>query len=212
MSHSYKAILFDFDGVIADTMSANLAAWQQAFAKYGVVVEPHDYYELEGSGPEQVARVLCRKFKLDESLAPEIAKAKDSLMTKGHTLSVYPEVPTMLQTLKERGITCALVTGASRRRIEHTLPAELAAYFSVITTSDDVQRTKPDPEPYVMTAKKLGYSSAECAVVENAPLGIASARGGGFHCFAVTTTLPESYLSQASEIFPNHAALRERLI
>lgn len=212
MKQKFKAVLFDFDGVIADTMQQNYAAWQAAFRTHYVELAPEDYFPLEGSGPRQIARVLCNKLGLDETLSTNIAEAKDSLMAKTPVLKVYPEIPNLLKQLVLNGIRCALVTGAARRRIEMTLPGGLAHYFTVITTSDDVQNTKPDPEPYLVTANKLKLSPKECIVVENAPLGIASAKAGGFHCIAIKTTLSDAHLAEASEILPNHKALSQHLL
>lgn len=212
MNQPFQAVLFDFDGVIADTMPQNYVAWRAAFRAHGVELLARDYYPLEGSGPGEVARILCRKLGLAESVAPFIAAVKDSMLVKTANLKVYPEIGALLSRLTQSGITCALVTGAGRRRIEATLPPELAYHFKVITTSDDVQKTKPNPEPYLVTARKLALCPSDCVVVENAPLGIASALAGGFYCLAIATTLPVAQLKQASEVLPDHVALVERLV
>lgn len=212
MNLKFRAVLFDFDGVIANTMPVNFAAWQKTFETQGVSIDRQNYYLLEGKGPRQIALELCRKNGIDPVRASGIAKLKDSLIPRANSLAVYPEIPVLLQKLNERGVLCALVTGASRHRIESTLPSNIAAHFLGITTSDDVRNTKPDPEPYLTSAAKLGLKSDECIVIENAPLGIASAKAGGFYCIAIATTLAASHLEGASEILQNHSALQTRLL
>ena len=92
-----------------------------------------------------------------------------------------------------------MVTGTSRRNIEHHFGAWLQN-FDAIVTADDVKRTKPDPEPYLQALAKLGLDAAACVVVENAPLGVRSAKAAGLRVIAVTSTNPAELLKEADVI------------
>jgi beta-phosphoglucomutase-like phosphatase (HAD superfamily) len=81
-----------------------------------------------------------------------------------------------------------------------------------VITSDDVVETKPSPEPYLTAARLLGVNPAQSFVVENAPLGIQSAKAGGFYCVAMQTTLPATDLITADLVVKNHTELIRKLL
>jgi beta-phosphoglucomutase len=206
-----SAILFDFDGVIADTPRRNALAWQKAFALVGVSISQLDYFRMEGQGPDSISRNFCEKHGLDFSHASDLVHQKEQMMKDFGPISIYPEVLPLLAQLESMGIARALVTGASRARIQTSLPPQMAKLFNVVITSDDVVETKPSPEPYLSAARMLGADPTRSYVVENAPLGIQSAKAGGFYCFALETTLPASELAGADLIVKDHAEFLAKL-
>lgn len=125
---------------------------------------------------------------------------------------LYPEIPGLLEGLRHRGVASALVTGASRERIEHSLPALVRDHMQTIVTSSEVTHTKPHPEPYLTALAALAADPGTAVVVENAPLGIASAQAAGLRCVAVTTTLPASELAGAKPVFRDHRELSDWLL
>lgn len=208
---NYNAVMFDYDGVTADSPSLNYAAWAHAFAAYGVKIGRTEYFSMEGHGPLKIAENLCYTHRLDIGLAAGLRQAKEEHMRTLGEPAIYPEIPGLLSALQGSGVTMALVTGASRARIDSTLPSTLRSHYEVIITSDDVKHTKPHPEPYLKAALIMGVRPAEALVVENAPLGVASALAGGFHCAAILTTLSRSMLKGAQPILADHGELREWL-
>jgi beta-phosphoglucomutase len=82
----------------------------------------------------------------------------------------------------------------------------------VVVTGNDVAHGKPDPEPYRLALNKLEITPGDAVVIENAPLGIESAKAAGIRCIAVATSLPESYLKKADVIFPSMKALKEKIL
>ena len=88
-----------------------------------------------------------------------------------------------------------------------TLDKKLLNQTSVLVTSNDVVKTKPDPEPYLTAIKKLKFSSNECLVIENAILGIKSAKAAGCICYTLSTTLGMELLTESDKCYPTHKKL-----
>ena len=195
-----RAVLFDFDGVIADTMEANLRAWQRAFSVHGAHVLAEDYLPLEGMSPADVAVALGTKCGLAGEAVRETPLLKERFFLQGEKCAIFPAVPALLADLRAAGILLALVTGASRLRLESSLPQELLAFFDAYVTADCTTRGKPSPDPFLRAAESVGLGPADCVVVENAPLGIASAKRAGMRCVAVCSTLGPESLQEADYI------------
>jgi HAD superfamily hydrolase (TIGR01509 family) len=120
-----------------------------------------------------------------------------------------PGIEPLLYDLRGRGYLLGLVTGSARSVVDESLvPTGVASFFEVIVAGDEVAAGKPDPEPYHTAAARLGIPPDQCLAVENAPLGIASAKASGMGCVALQTTLPAEQLSAADRVFPNVQAMR----
>jgi beta-phosphoglucomutase-like phosphatase (HAD superfamily) len=119
----------------------------------------------------------------------------------------YPRAFETIDELRRRGFKVALVTACALKNMQHSLNTEDRAHFDFIITGDEVPRAKPFPDPYLTAARRLGLSPKECLVVENAPLGIESARNAGMQCAAIETTLRRKYLASADYVLRNIANL-----
>lgn len=202
-----KAVIFDFDGVIGDTMKDNCIAWQKAFAQYNFNLDATEYYMLEGMGRFQIAQHFIEKYNLDASIKNEVVETKEINYKASNTFKIYDHVLDIFTLLKQHHIQTAIVTGASQDRITKYLDATIATQLTALVTADDVTNTKPDPEPYLKAVSKLNLNPEECIVVENAILGIKSAKAANCKCFALETTLTKDHLLQADEIFATHKEL-----
>ncbi len=198
-----KAVLFDFDGVIADTLTYHVRAWQINFIDYGVSIVPEDIYPLEGRTAKEIAKNLVQKkgLSLSEKEIQEITHRKRATYRRITRAKVYRATKELVKLLKEKSIKLGLVTGSVLPNIEPVVGSEFLKNFDVIITSDEVTNAKPDPEPYLTAAEKLGVKSEECIVIENAPSGIKAAKQAGMYCIAVKTTIKdEEYLKEADSI------------
>lgn len=202
-----KAVIFDFDGVIGDTMKDNCIAWQKAFAGYDFELKPDEYYRLEGMGRFQIAQHFIDAYQLDASIKESVVEAKESNYKNNNTFKIYEHVMDIFSLLKQKNISTAIVTGASRERISEHLSQDIAGQLTALVTADDVTHTKPHPEPYLKAVAKLNLKPEECLVVENAILGIESAKAARCNCFALQTTLGKKDLAMADEIFATHKEL-----
>lgn len=103
------------------------------------------------------------------------------------------------------------VSGASYVRLARSLSQEFFKNLDVIITGDKVDNCKPHPEPYLNAAKALSISPTECIVVENAPMGIESAKRAGMFCIAICSTLEKNYLQKADVVIDKFMNLEEIL-
>ncbi len=205
-----SAVLLDYDGVIADTMKDNDRAWKRAFVHHGVTLGETEYLELEGMTPLAIATFLVKKYNLPESLTETIVTDKAEYYRQDNQFRLYPGVIELVRSLKGQGIKLALVSGAARHRIEEMTPRELLDLFDVVITADDKVQPKPDPEPYTSALEKLDVPANETVVIENAPLGIQSAKAAGCFCIAIETTLSCGTLAGADMILSDHKLLVEQ--
>lgn len=204
-----KGILFDLDGVVLKSMEQHLEAWQYAFRKYQVHIVAEDFYQLEGRGVRSVVEDLTTKYNLDPKLKPLLVEEKIRHYQKIFNPLFYDGLFPLLDDLKAKNIKMAIVTGGDRDRVHALISKYFDGYFAALVTSDDVSNTKPFPEPYLKGAEALGLRPEQCLVVENAPLGIKSARSAGIYVIGVQTTVNAQILSEANIVVKDMQAVRK---
>lgn len=201
------------DGVILVSMGQHLEAWQHAFRKYNVHINPQDFYHLEGRGVKSVVEDLSQKYHIDPALAPALLETKIRYYDHIYKAEFYDGLFDLLDFLSGKALKLAIVTGGGRDRAQRLIDEYFPGVFHCLITSDDVQHTKPDPEPYLKAGERLGVTPSACVVIENAPLGIRSAKQAGMYVIAIQTTLGREYLTEADQITDNmrevHTALEK---
>lgn len=202
----YEAVIFDFDGVIGKTMEDNYRAWSKAFGHYNISLGKEEYFLLEGMNCRGVAETILRKNGIDIAFIEIVAELKEKYYTKNNTFEFYPGILRLINELKGR-FKLGLVSGAGSRRLRETMAEYLLKKFEVVITGDAVEKSKPHPEPYLVAAKKLSVTPLKCLVIENAPLGIESAKTACMDCVAVCSTLDRKYLSRADFIVEDISSL-----
>jgi beta-phosphoglucomutase len=204
-----RAILFDMDGVVVDSMGFHAAAWKEVLGEHGLALEDIDIFRREGmSGRKSVEDIFTDQgvpFPGDEAYL-RLEEKKHSLFERNH-ITLFPLVRDIIEWAGSEGISTALVTGSPRRSVEHMMPADVLALFDAVITADDVIRGKPDPESYEKAMRALNTGPAETLVVENSPMGVLSAKAAGALCYALETTLPARFLAGADRVFRDHAEL-----
>ena len=208
-----KAVIFDMDGVITNSMPEHFRAWKKIFSDEGISVTHLDVYAREGQPGKNTVRELFEEY--GKTYTPDIAKAilekKERLFKTMVRQRFIPGARRFLKGLAKKGFTLALVTGTSRHEAKRILPGHIWKLFSVIITGDDVRRGKPFPEPFLKSLNKLCLKPHEAIVIENAPFGIESAKRAGLKCIALATSLPKSYLKDADLVFPSFKELRKKV-
>jgi beta-phosphoglucomutase len=211
-----RAILLDMDGVVLDSLPAHLLTWQQTLAPLGIDLSADDLFPLEGIPTEPTVQQLTEQLlgrACSDEEARRLAATKRALFRQIYKPALVPGMGPLLHDLSGRGYRLGLVTGSARSVVDESLaPTGVAGLFEVMVTGDQTVRGKPDPEPYQLAATHLGLSPAECLAVENAPLGIQSAKAAGMSCVALETTLPAARLPAADLVFPDVQALRAWLL
>lgn len=194
-----KAIIFDMDGVIVDSMPYHFLAWYEALRPFGVRVSCFDVFCREGERWDKTLKdLLCRAgIKPSGAVLKRIFSLREKLFRKYFRRFIFKGVENFLVCLKKQGFLLGLVTGTPATEIKKILPLRIRDIFDSIVAGDHVKNGKPHPEPYKKAARNLQVTSRECVVVENAPLGIESAKKAGMFCFGLTTSLPKEYLREA---------------
>lgn len=194
-----KAVIFDMDGVIIDSMPYHFLSWYEALRPYGVRVSCFDVYSKEGEKWSKTLKDLLAQAGINPTkrLLDEIFARRQRIFKRLFQAFIFNGAEELLTSLKKAGYLLGLVTGTPLREVNTILPARIKSKFGVIVAGDQVKKGKPNPEPYLKAAKAFGLRPAECLVVENSPLGIKSAKQAGMPCIAITTSLAKEYLKQA---------------
>ncbi|MCF0193971.1 MAG: HAD-IA family hydrolase [Bacteroidaceae bacterium] len=214
-----KAVLFDMDGVLVDSMPGHAKAWVKAAHDVGLSLTEQEVYINEGRTGDGTINILMQREYGRDATADEV---KDIYSIKSHYYNLEPEPPViegaaeMLRSVQEAGLKCILVTGSGEKAQLDRLEKHFPGVFTreAMVTAFDVHHCKPHPEPYLMGLAKAGVTADEAIVVENAPLGVQAARAAGIYTVAVNTgPLPESALAEAgaNTILPSEKAFPEFL-
>lgn len=194
-----KAVIFDMDGVIVDSMPYHFLAWYEALRPYGARVTCFDVYSKEGERWEKSLKSFLRRENIEptKKVLNEIFLLRQKIFRKYFKRYIFKGAEDLLVCLNKKGYLLGLVTGSPTKEIEKILSSDMLGLFDCVIAGDHVKRGKPHPEPYLKAAACLGLRPKDCVVVENAPYGIESAKKAGMFCFAVTTSLPKEYLRKA---------------
>ena len=210
-----RAVLFDMDGVLYNSMSSHAKAWHRAMAEFGYDLPEEEVYMHEGrTGASTVNLVSMRQRGIEETeeRIQEIYKVKSTYFNEYPPAEPMPGAFELLQKIKAQGLKILIVTGSGQHslldRLNHHFPGIFCRELMV--TAFDVKYGKPHPEPYLMGMQKGDLRPEECVVVENAPLGVRAAKAAGIYTIAVNTgPLPDAALTGegANALFPSMQAL-----
>lgn len=206
-----RAILFDFDGTIADTEPLHLDAFRRVLGPRGIPIGEREYYEryLAGTDRECLGRMLDDYGRPD--LRPELDELhRQKLAVMDELLSgdvrLFPGFRDFVREAARVG-PLAIVTGAVVSQVKTVLRAcGLESRFAVLVGAEDVRRGKPDPEGYLLGCDRLRTAGlpdlrpAECLAVEDAPSGIAAARAAGMRTLALAHSRPAAELAAADRV------------
>jgi len=207
-----RAVIFDFDGVIADSEPLHFEAFRRVLAERGVELSKEQYYgDYLGYSDVDCIKEMNRDFELslDRSGCDELLYQKsvvfDELAAKSNT--IIDGAAEFIDMLRGNGIMIAVCSGSLSDEILLALKSSgFADAFETIIAADDVSAGKPDPEGYLLALNRLNESGGQsiaaddCVVIEDSHWGLESARGAGMHTIAITNTYSESELADYAEI------------
>lgn len=198
-----KAVLFDMDGVLFDSMKNHTLAWYRAISGLGIVCERDEFYQYEGAtGKWTVNRIFKRAYgrEATEEEIGEIYTEKSRYFNELPEAGAIPGIQELLALVKKAGLTPVLVTGSGQRSLLGRLDRVFPQVFDKdrMVTAFDVRYGKPDPEPYLKGLERAGVKPWEALVVENAPLGVKAGVTAGIFTVAVNTgPVPDQQLREA---------------
>ena len=175
----FAAYIFDCDGTLADTMPTHYRAWRSALGEHAAKFPEAMFYELGGVPTARIVELLNERHGLGLAVAETVAR-KEAFF-----LALSPEIaaiePVVAIAKKLHGIKpMAVASGGHRRIVLNTLRAlGIAELFDAIVTSEDYQRGKPAPDPFLEAALRLGVAPERCLVFEDTRTGIAAAEAAG---------------------------------
>jgi beta-phosphoglucomutase len=191
-----RALLLDFNGTLSDDEPVLCRIFQELFAQEGKPLTEAEYYDrLAGFSDREIVRMWLGR---DDPTLVERKIDRYRQLADGST--VDREAREAVQEAAE-AVAVAVVSGSARAEIEPVLEAAgLTDAITLIVSSDDIARSKPNPEGYLIALHLLGIDASDAAAVEDSEAGVAAAKAAGLYTAAVTTTLPAERLSKADEI------------
>ena len=199
-------LLFDVDGVIADTEALNAHASVLMFAElYGVTVQPEDFQPFIGAGDERYVAGVAEQYGVALDVEAAVARRAENFFKLLHDgpLPAAPGVRELVdQARATEHVKLAIATSCRKDKqfpvIEGTgLQLE---WFEAVITGDDVTHKKPDPQIYRLAGERLGLPPERCVVIEDAPVGVQAAQAAGMRCVAVLSSAPREVLTGADLI------------
>ena len=212
-----RAVVFDFDGVLADSEPLHLRAYQKVLDPIGITMTRDEYYaNYLGYDDEGVLTRIAQAhgIRIDvpqiAALIEEKTRVFDELIGAGEML--YPAARACVERLAAR-FPLGIASGALRHEIEAILRAgQLDRHFGFIVASGDTPEGKPAPDPYRRAAELHGVPPSGCLAIEDSRWGIESAKSAGLWCIGITNTYPRQELAVADHVIATLDELTPALI
>jgi len=186
----FEAVLFDWDGTLADTRKVILASFKRALKEINIEV-PVGYIECRiGIGASEIFREILRAAHrcVDEEVVMHLVEQKSEAQIKlADEVALFGGARELLEMLHGK-VKVGLASMNNRAVVMHLLQINgVANFFDIVLTAEAVSHSKPDPEIFVKTAKKLKTNPQVCVVFEDSIFGVKAAKSAGMCCIAVTT-------------------------
>ena len=205
---SPKAVLFDMDGVLYDSMPLHAIAWQESMKKFGIHMTTADAYATEGARGIDTIRLFVKQQQGKDISLEEAQRMYDEKTRLFHAMPeapIFDGVFSIMEKIQRSGMTVNVVTGSGQRPLIERLLHDFGQYLDEdhITTAYDVKRGKPYPDPYLTGLRKAGnLQPNEGIVIENAPLGVRAGVSAGIFTVAINSgPLPDvSLLDEGANV------------
>ncbi|HEY78178.1 MAG TPA: HAD family phosphatase [Dehalococcoidia bacterium] len=194
-----KAVIWDMDGVIADTGPYHFKAWHKVFLERGVELTEEDFKKNFGKRNDTIIRnTLGDGIAMAEIEA--ISEDKETTFRRlvKNNMKPLPGVTRLIKALARGGFKQALGSSAPVENVWLILKSlGIADAFQAIASGDEVTEGKPSPQGFLLAARKLAIEPRNCVVIEDAVAGVTAAKRAGMKCLAVTNTHPRASLAEA---------------
>lgn len=209
-----SAVVFDLDGLMADSEPLAKWAWRKTLARYERELDDQTFRDVQGMRVADSSRLFCERFALP--ISPEQAMVERDTLFLGAVptrLRACPGLYSLLDELAARNLLLGVATSGHRQYVALALRTlELDGRFQAIAAGDEVERGKPSPDIYLLAAERLGVPPNRCLALEDAPLGVEAAVAAGMTCLAVPSQWTASLdFPGAYQVFSSLNEVREGL-
>ena len=185
-----KAVIFDWDGTLADTKKAVVQSFQKTLGEAGCSVSDEFIERRIGIGTKKTIIEALREchMRRDVSTLEKLANEKIRIQAElTDIVTLFDGVNELLEALQGR-IKIGLATMSSRKVVDKLLPEKkIESCFDVVVTADEIVKPKPDPEIFLVSAARLGVKPEDCVVVEDSVFGVRAAKAAEMRCIAVSS-------------------------
>ena len=197
-----NAVIWDLDGVIADTAPFHFLAWQRVARDRGITFTEIDFKQTFGKrNPEIIAEKFSPGLTSAEIETLSIHKEEIFRRIAKQSIKPFPGVLNLLLSLKSAMWKMALASSTPAENIRLIVGAlGIAGLFDTVVSDKDVSRGKPDPEGFLLAASRLEVLPIDCVVIEDAVAGVRAAKAAGMKCIAVINTNPAEVLAEADKV------------
>lgn len=208
-----RGILFDLDGTLIDSMDYHFMAWEKALITHDISISKEIYFPMEGMNINSISinllKIKYKNSEINDSLVESVVQKKNNYISEFRKqIKLYPYVSEILSQLVNKEVKIALVTASHSDQLKNLLDGVTLKKFNYIVTGDKVKKGKPNPESYILGLAGLNLKPYECIAVENAPLGIISAKSAGLYCVGICSTMDSMHLVGADKIIHNFSDLK----
>jgi len=203
MSPEIRAVIFDMDGVLADSEPLINAAAIAMFRERGLVVQPEDFLPFVGAGEDRYIGGVAEKYRFPLDVPAAKRRTYEIYLDLVPTqLEAFPGVCDLIQTCRQAGLLVAVASSTDQIKVMASLqkiglPEER---WEVVVSGNDVKKNKPAPDIFLIAAQKLEVAPANCVVIEDSVNGIRAAKVAGMRCVAVAQTFPAERLQEADVV------------
>ena len=174
-----KALIFDLDGTLSDSLPVHLATWNLVGEKYGFVFDPQILHEMTGRPTIEFAQRVVEQYKLNADPHELVRMKQQAFWSMANLLRPVDEVVSIVKENYGR-LPMSVGTGAGRKSAMVQLETlDLLRYFDAVVSADDVKKHKPEPETFLECARLMGVEPQYCQVFEDGVLGIEAAQKAG---------------------------------
>lgn len=205
MNKTYQGIIFDLDGVLCHTDHYHYLAWKKLADRLGIPFNEQDNNRLRGVSRMESLEIILEKSEKAYTQEEKLAFAEEKneeyrkLLQQMKPEDISEEVRETLALLKEN---FKLAVGSSSKNTQLILEkTNMKGYFDAIADGNDITKSKPDPEVFLIAAERIQLSPPECLVVEDAKAGVEAAVNGGFDCAGIGDASQDERAVQALKRF-----------
>ncbi len=174
------ALIFDCDGTLADTMPSHFLAWSQMVAVYGIPFSEQRFYELGGVPSDRIIAILSDESGVPVGDIPSMVAHKEALYVQ--SIGAVRRIDEVCRVAERYhgAMPLAVASGGERAIVAQTLAAiGIDQLFNAVVGAEDTHRHKPDPDPFLEAARRLGAVPEHCVVFEDTDLGLLAASRAG---------------------------------